>query len=224
MSESEMLWKSFHGNEEAMQKAITKGDLNVNNGKFYWQHEVHEHITGGQDTFQGSFGEQHMSTQDMQKFMEVMNWAPWAEWGVTPNNVPKAELKNVAKPGSDAMTKAHECLDASKAVCIAMKNVFKQAQKDGILAAPDAGSIPAIMATAMKKVKEMENDHMQPIAAIIYDTDGTCSASVKDVKEKLNAAALTVKTLTQHMNEVKALVQKHKSAASKKQKPPHSTD
>ena len=80
----------------------------------------------------------------------------------------------------------------------------------------DTGSIPAIMSTAMKKVKEMEKEHMQRIAEVIYDPDGTCSASVKDVKDMLGAAAKTLQTLTQYMNEAKALVSKYKSAASKK--------
>ena len=45
MSDSEMLWGSFHGNEDAMQKAIAKGDLQVINGMYYWHRNMHEHIT-----------------------------------------------------------------------------------------------------------------------------------------------------------------------------------
>ena len=83
---------------------------------------------------------------------------------------------------------------------------------------PDVGSIPAIMSTAMKKVKEMETEHMGPIADIMYDADGTCSASVKEVKDMLCAAAKTLQALTQYMNEAKALVSKYKSEQLKKEK------
>ena len=58
---------------------------------------------------------------------------------------------------------------------------------------------------------------MLPLAELCYDPDGTCSASVKDVKDMLGAAAKTLQTLTQYMNEAKALVSKYKSAANKKQ-------
>ena len=213
VSESEMIWKSFQGNEEAMQQAIVKGDIQVKHGMYYWTRDIHEHITGGKDSYQfGGGGPQHMSQQDMHRFMELLNFAPWAEWGTTPNNIPKAELKNAATPGSDAMKKAQECLDASKAVCISMMNFYKQVQTEGILRLPGVGSIPTIMSTAMKKVKEMEKEHMQPIADVIYDPDGTCSASVQDVKDMLCAAAKTLQALTQYMNEAKALVSKYKSA------------
>ena len=80
----------------------------------------------------------------------------------------------------------------------------------------DAGSIPDIMSKAMKKVKEMETEHQQPIAEVIYDLDGTCSVSVKQVKDMLSAAAKTLQTLTRYMNEAKALVSKYKSASNKK--------
>ena len=80
----------------------------------------------------------------------------------------------------------------------------------------DAGGIPDIMPKAMKKVKEMEREHLQPIAEVMYDPDGTCSASVKEVKDMLGAAAKTLQTLIQYMNEAKALVSKYKSASNKK--------
>ena len=157
-----------------------------------------------------------MSQQDMHRFMELLNFAPWAEWGTTPDNIPKAELKNAATPGSDAMKKAQECLDASKAVCISMQNFYKQVQTEGILGMPGVGSIPAIMSNAMNKVKEMEQEHVQPLADVIYDTDGTCSVSVQDVKAMLCAAAKTLQALTQYMNESKALVCKFKSSMKDK--------
>ena len=78
VSESEMLWKSFQGNDEAMQKAIDKGDIQVKHGKFYWTRDIHEHITGGKDSWKCGGGEpEHMSQQDMQRFMELLNFAPW---------------------------------------------------------------------------------------------------------------------------------------------------
>ena len=89
------------------------------------------------------------------------------------------------------------------------------AKPEGILRMQDTGSIPAIMSTAMKKVKEMETEHMQPIAELCYDPDGLCSASVKDVKDMLSAAAKTLLDLTQYMGEAKALVNKYKAAHKK---------
>ena len=72
-----------------------------------------------------------------------------------------------------------------------MQNFCKAVQTEGILASRDAGSIPAIMSTAMNKAKEMEKEHIQPISDVVYDTDGNCQASVKDVKDMLGAAAKT---------------------------------
>ena len=215
MSESEMLWKSFQGNEKAMQTAIDKGHIQVQNEMYYWTREFHEHITGGRDSY--STGPQQMTQQDMQKLMELLNFAPWADWAVTPNNIPKVQLKTAATPDSDAIQKAHECLAASKAVCVSMQNFYNMVQSEGILTMQDTGSIPTIMSSAMKKVKEMETEHIQPIADVIYDHDGTSSTSVKDVKDMLGAAAKTLQSLTQYMREAKALVGKYKAALNKKQ-------
>ena len=138
-----------------------------------------------------------------------------------------AELKNVVKPGSDAMHKAQECLDASKAVCVSVQNFYKQIQKDGILASPEAGSIPSIMSSAMKAVKQMEKDHMQTMAELIYDPDGTKKVTVKDVKEMPNSAAKALSPVHQHLEEAKALVQKFKNKGKKESKAqivPFSTD
>ena len=160
-----------------------------------------------------------MTLEDKEKMMELLDYAPWAKWSTTQNSTPVAELKNVVKPNSDAMHKAQECLDASKAVCISVQNFYKQIQKDGILASPEAGSIPSIMKTAMQAANQMEKDHMQPMAALIYDTDGTNKATVKDVKEMLNAAAKALTPLQQYLQEAKALVQQFNRTRS-----PHSTD
>ena len=108
------------------------------------------------------------------------------------------------------MHKAQECVDASKAVCISVQNFFKQIQKEVILTSPEAGSIPSIMKTAMKAANEMEKDHMQPMAAFIYDTDGTNKATVKDVKEMLSSAAKALTHLQQYLRAAKAMVQKFK--------------
>ena len=74
-----------------------------------------------------------MTLEDKDKMMELLDFAPWAKWGVTNNNVPVAELKKVAKPDSHAMHQAQECLAASKAVCISVQIFFKQLQKEGIM-------------------------------------------------------------------------------------------
>ena len=117
------------------------------------------------------------------------------------------------------MHKAQECLDASKAMCISVQNLFKQIKKEGILTSPEAGSIPSIMKTAMKAANKMEEDHMQPMAALIYDTDGTNKSTVKDVKEMLNSAAKALTPLQQYLQEAKALVQKFKKEENKKSPP-----
>ena len=210
LTESEALWTSFHGNEDAMQKAIAKGDLKEMNGMYYWHRDIHEHITGGKDNIKFG-GEPHaMTFEDKEKMYELLDYAPWAKWSTTQNSTPVAELKNVVKPGSDAMHKAQECLDASKAVCISVQNFYKQIQKEGILASPEAGSIPSIMSSAMKAVKQMEMDHMQTMAELIYDPDGTKKVTVKDVKELLSSAAKALTPLQQYLVEAKALVQKFK--------------
>ena len=97
-----------------------------------------------------------------------------------------------------------------------MQNFYKQVQQEGILKQPNAGSIPAIMSTAIKKVKDLETDHMQPLAEVIYDPEGTTTATVKDVKDMLGAAAKTLMSLTQYRDEAKALVAKYKSGQIKK--------
>ena len=123
------------------------------------------------------------------------------------------------------MHKAQECLDASKAVCVSVQNFYKQIQKDGILASPEAGSIPSIMSSAMKAVKQMENSHMQTMAELIYDPDGTQKVTVKDVKELLSSAAKALTPLQQYLVEAKALVQKFKHKQfQKRPKVPSSTD
>ena len=216
LTESEVLWSNFHGNEDAMQKAIAKRDLKEVNGMFYWHRDIHEHITGSKDRLKFGGGEPHaMTLEDKEKMMELLDYAPWANWGATPNNIPVAELKNVVKPDSDAMHKAQECLDASKAVCISVQNFYKQIQSEGILASPEAGSIPSIMSNAINAVKQMEKDHIQPMAEFIYDPDGTKKVTVKDVKEMLHSAAQALTPLQQYLQESKALVQKFKTKGKK---------
>ena len=56
----------------------------------------------------------------------------------------------------------------------------------------------------------MEVDHMHPMAALIYDTEGANKVIVKDVKEMLNSAAKALAPLQQYLQEAKALVQKLK--------------
>ena len=213
MSESEMLWSSFHGNAEAMNRAIEKGHIKVKDDMFFWTREFHEHITGGKDSY--STGPQAMTQDDMQKLLELLNYAPWANWAVSPNNVPKPQLKNMAGPESDAIKKAHECLAASQTVCAAMQNFYRMVQSESILRKQDTGSIPTIMSNAMRKMKDMENEHLQPIAELCYDPDGTSLTSVKDVRGMLSGAARALQSLTQYMNEAKALVQKYKAAQAK---------
>ena len=216
---SEVLWNSFQGNENAMEKAMEKEDLKLLNGMYYWKRDIHEHITGGKDSFKfGKKDPSAMTIEDRDKMIELLDYAPWASWGVTPNNVPEPELRSVAKPDSDAMHRLQECMDGSKAVCMNVQNMFKELKKEGILASPEAGSIPSLMKAAMKDAKDMEHDHMQPIMQLIDDvTDGTNKATVKHVKEICHAAARALIPLKQHLNEAKALVQRFKMALKKKE-------
>ena len=218
LTESEVLYSSFHGNEDAMHKAITKGDLKFMNGMYYWHRDIHEHITGGKDKLKFGGGEPHaMTLEDKEKMIELLDYAPWAKWGVAPNNIPVPDLKKVVKPNHDAMHKAQECLDACKAVCISVQSYYKQIQSEGILTSAEAGSIPSIMKTAIKAASAMDKDHMQPIASVIYDPDGTNKATVKDVKEMLHSAAKALSPLQQYLLETKALVQKFNAAAKAKE-------
>ena len=186
---------------------------------YYFHRDIHEHITGGKDQFKiGKNDPNTMTLDDKDKMMELLDYAPWASWGVTPNNVPEPELRSVAKPDSDAVHRLQECMDGSKAVCMNVQNMFKELQKEGILASPEAGSIPSFMKAAMKAAKDMENAHMQPMKDLIYDvTDGTKKATVKEVKETLHSAAAAMTPLKQHLNEAKVLVQKFKMALKKKE-------
>ncbi len=131
-----------------------------------------------------------------QKLLELLQYAPWVDWALV-QNVPKLQLNATCAPDSAALAKATECLEASKAVCISMEALYKGVQAQGILSLPDTGSIPVIMSTAMQKLKQMQTEHMQPIADIIYNHDGTCSTSVKEVKDMLGAAGKTWQSLTQ---------------------------
>ena len=97
-----------------------------------------------------------------------------------------------------------------------MKNFDQQCQSDGILTQPDAGSIPSILKTALRTVKDLEKDHLEPIADIIFDPDGTHTVTVKEVKEMLTAAAKDLAPLQQYLIESKALVSKYKNGQKKK--------
>ena len=54
------------------------------------------------------------------------------------------------------------------------------------------------MKTAMKAANAMEQGHIQPMAALIYDTDGTNKVIVKDAKEMLISAAKALTPLQQY--------------------------
>ena len=71
----------------------------------------------------------------------------------------------------------------------------------------------------------MEKDHMQAMAELVYDPDGTKKVTVKDVKELLKSAAKALTPLQQYLVEAKALVQKFKhKQCQKTPKVPFSTD
>jgi hypothetical protein len=216
LTKSEALWSSFQGNKDAMQEAIDEGDLKLKDGMYYWRRDIHEHITGGKDTI--AFGSGEMTNADKEKMIELLDFAPWAKWGAEKTNLQVTDLKKVVKPESDAMHRAQECVDASKAVCISVQNFFKQIQEEGILAHPKAGSIPSIMKAAIKASKQMQADHIQPISDLIYDTEGTNKVTVKDLKEKILSAARDLTPLKQYFQESKALVQKFKNEKQKETK------
>ena len=218
MTRSEVLWNSFQGNATAMQEAIDDKDRQFMNGMYYWHRDIHEHITGGKDKFHFGKKEGHaMGLEDRDKMIQLLDYAPWVQWSVTANTVPEAQLGNVAKPDSHAMNQLQQCMEACKAVCMNVQSMFKELNKEGVLSSPEAGSIPSLMKAAMQLAKDMESEHIQPMAAMLYDvTDGTKKATVKDVKETLHSAAMAVAPLRQHLNEAKVLVQKYKVALKKK--------
>ena len=91
------------------KKAIAKGDLKVINGMYFWHRDIHEHITGGKDTMQFGGGEPHaMTLEEKEKMMEFLNYAPWAKWGATPNNIPVAELKKKLSSQTQMQCKKHK--------------------------------------------------------------------------------------------------------------------
>ena len=159
-----------------------------------------------------------MSLEDKDKLSELLDYAPWVQWSVTPNSVPQAQLGSIAKPDSQAMKQLENSMEACKAVCMNVHSMFKELTREGVLSSPDAGSIPSIMKAAMRAANEMEKDHMQTMAGIIYDPDGTKKVIVKDVKEMLRSAAKATAPVKQSLDEAKSLVRKFRRQQDKKEK------
>ena len=216
---SEVLWNSFQGNEKAMEKAMEKEDLKLLNGMYYWKRDIHEHITGGKDSFKiGKKDPSAMTIEDRDKMLELMDYAPWVQFGVTANSVPVSELRNTCKPDSDALNRLQEGMDGCKTVCTNVQGMYQGLQKDGTLDHPEAGSIPSIMKAAIKAAKDLENEHMHPMSALILDvTDGTKNVTVKDAKQTCFQAAMALTPLRTNLNEAKVLVAKFKMALKKKE-------
>ena len=154
--------------------------------------------------------------------MELFNHADWAHWS-TSEHIPAKELKNTASQNTNVMEHAEECLEASRAKCIAVQNFYKEIQADKeagniLKAGESAGSIPSLMSKAMKRVHELENVHCQKMAELIYDPDGTCKHSVKEVRQMLQAAGRCIAMLVQDFNEAKSLVAKFKVNLKKPEK------
>lgn len=215
ISESEMRYTHFQGNKEALQGAIEKGDVTVRGKYYYWERNIHEHITGGKQTFNfGGGNPKHMSQQDMQAMLQLLNFAPWAGWGAKPETeCNPATLKAPAKPDSEAMVKLQEGLDAMQAACNQMKTIFKDCRKQGMMTAEDCGSIPKLIQSAMGKVKPLEENHCQPVADLLYNTEGT-EVPVSNVKGMLMQAAPAMALLSQQMNEIQVLTQRYRSKKS----------
>ena len=152
-----------------------------------------------------------MSQHEMQTMMRLLSHAPWAEWST--QSIDGAPAKALAKPGSEAMNKAQESLDALQAVSAQMKTIYRQCQTGAI--AKEGGSTPSLLKVAMTKVKELEDQHLEPIADLRDGHDGQ-GISVKDLKGVLNVAAPAMAIVNQHMNEIKVLVNRHKAAAAKR--------
>ena len=62
------------------KKAIDKGDIVVNNDFYYWRRDKHEHVTGGEQVFKFEADPEKASNQNMEAMMELLEYAPWAEW------------------------------------------------------------------------------------------------------------------------------------------------
>ena len=63
----------------------------------------------------------------------------------------------------------------------------------------------------MEALDGMEENHMKPMTALIYDIDGNNAVTVKHVKEMLNSAARALTPVQQYLHAVKALVHKFKN-------------
>ena len=210
MSETDMLVTHFHDNRDRMQEAIDKGDVTVNGKYVDWERDIHEEITGGKVAFHVYGGNPNqMSNQDIQAMVKLLEFAPWAEWGANPESeCPKAALKAPAQPDGEAMGKLQEGSDAMQAACKHMKTMFRDSKTS--MTAGDCGSIPTLIKSAMTNVKVLEEMHLAPMQELLYNVEGS-AISVSQVKQMLKSAAPAMALLTMQMNEIKILIQRHKS-------------
>ena len=211
LSKSEMLlqWK---GNKQGMQEAIDEGDIQVSDGFYYWKRDIHDHITGGKQTFVFGGGDpRDMTQQDFGHMMSLLNNAPWADWAAKP--ITQDERKAVADgetPGGElAMKKAEESLAALQAIVQQIKTLYKKCKDNNTM----GGSIPTILKTSMEKVKELEEVHIAKLSDFIYGLDQ--QMNIKDVKQMLLAAAPATAEVNQSIKEITAL-SKSSSGAPKK--------
>ena len=63
----------------------------------------------------------------------------------------------------------------------------------------------------MQALDGIEEKHIKPMTAPIYDMDGNNAVTVKNVKEMLNSAAKALSPLQQYLLDAKALVQQFKT-------------
>ena len=90
--------------------------------------------------------------------------------------------------------------------------VFTDARTNLIMTSPLAGSIPFLMKSAVAFGKDIEDLHMQKMSEIIFDTYFK-EVPVSDIKQIFAKAGPPMATLTQKVNELKFLIQKHNKAS-----------
>ena len=103
----------------------------------------------------------------------VLGNAAWAEWGRTPDSeFSQSELKSVANADhdSEAMQKLQEGVDAMAGACRIVQKMFTEAMHNGLLG-EDSGSIPSLMAAALKYGKRLEDGTCRAMSDILFEPD-----------------------------------------------------
>ena len=154
-----------------------------------------------------------MNSQEIDEMLRVLGNAAWAEWGRKPDSeFSQSELKSVANADhdSEAMQTLQEGFDAMSGACRIVQNMFAEARHNGLLG-EDSGSIPSLMAAALKYGTQFEDGTCQTMSDILFEPDFK-KVSVSHIKNQLGKASPQMATLLQKTNELTLLFQKHKAS------------